>query len=218
MGEEGRFLELLRRPDLPPSDLERILRNPQARRYHAVRFALAAHRNTPRGEALSLVETLFWRDLGCLSADARVHPGVRRAADTQLLRRLPEMALGERADLARTAGRGTLAALRLDPEPRVIGALLDNRFSTEPDIVCAAGHTRARPEVLEVIAGHPRWSLRPGVRAALLQNRALPPAAAESLLARATEVEMAAFRDSPGVPSPLRALAERILARGRRQE
>jgi hypothetical protein len=47
--------------------------------------ALAAHRNTRRAEAISLVETLFWRVLAYLSTNALVHPEVRRAADRQLL-------------------------------------------------------------------------------------------------------------------------------------
>src|SRR6266571_4124353 len=107
MRPEGHYLKLLRRAELPEETLDAILQDRGARRYHAVRLALAAHPRTPRREALSLVSTLFWRDLAALSADVRVHPEVRRAADRDLLRRLPEMALAERVDLAKTAGRGT---------------------------------------------------------------------------------------------------------------
>lgn len=213
MGAERRFLEELRRPDLPAADIERILRSPDARRFHLVRLALTVHRNTPRTEALSLVETLFWRGLAHISADARVHPEIRRAADTQLLRRLPEMALAERVDLARTAGRGTLFALRQDPDPRVVAAFLDNRFATEPDVVQAAVQARARPEALVVIAEHPRWSLRRDVRDALLRNPILPPASAEALLERATEPELERLREEAGGPATIRAIAQRILAR-----
>ncbi len=215
MGAEGRYLELLRRPDLPEGEIEAILRDRGARRFHAVRLALAAHRNTPRGEALSLVETLFWRGLAHLSADSRVHPEIRRAADTQLLRRLPEMALAERVDLARTAGRGTLGALRQDPDPRVVAAFLDNRFATESDVVQAAAQPRARPESLVAIARHPRWSPHRGVRDALLLNPALPEEAAETLLAGATEEELEGFRGLAGGP---RTVAERILARRSRTD
>jgi hypothetical protein len=213
MGAERHFLKELRRPDLPTADIERILRTPDARRFHVVRLALTVHRNTPRTEALSLVETLFWRGLAHISADARVHPEIRRAADTQLLRRLPEMALAERVDLARTAGRGALFALRQDPDPRVVAAFLDNRFATEPDVVQAAVQARARPEALVAIAEHPRWSLRRDVRDALLRNPTLPPASAEALLERATEPELERLREEAGGPAPIRAIAQRILAR-----
>jgi hypothetical protein len=213
MGVEGQYLTQLKRPDLPADEIVTILRNPEARRFHAVRLALARHRNTPRADALSLVETLFWRDLAHLSADSRTHPDVRRAADRQLLRRLPEMAVAERVDLARNAGRGTLLALRHDPDPRVTAAFLDNRFATEPDVIQAAADGRAGAESLAVIAAHPRWSPRRGVRDALLGNPKTPAASAEALLDRLTDPELDLLRSRPDGRSDVRRMAQRILAR-----
>lgn len=204
-------MKQLRRADLPLETLQDILRDREARRYHAVRLALASHPRTPRSEALALVQTLFWRDLTHISADPRVHPEVRRAADRDLLRRLPEMALAERVDLARTVGRGTLIALRFDADSRVITAFLDNRFATEPDVVQAAVQARAA-EVLEAIAAHPRWSLRPEVRSALLRNPILPVPAALALLTRATREDLEGLRSASGVADLVKACAERILA------
>ena len=212
MGSEAEHLRLLRRPDLPASEIERILGDREARRFHAVRLALAAHRNTPRADAISLVETLFWRGLAYLSANALVHPEIRRAADRALVRRLPEMALAERVDLARSGGRGTLPAFRQDSNPRVVAALLDNRFAIEADVIALVASARGRPEVLAVVAGHPRWRLRPGVRDALLANLALPEEAADALLAGSTEEELARFSKRESPPA-LRAAAQRVLAR-----
>lgn len=174
MRNEADCLRLLRRTDLPRETLEELLADRVARKFHAVRRALAAHPRTPRGEALSLVRTLFWRDLAGLSADAKVHPAVRRAADLDLLRRLPEMAVAERVDLARTVGRGTLLSLRLDLDPRVLASVLDNRYTTEPDVIQATIQPRATPEALDAIAQHPRWGSRPAIRSALLRHPALP--------------------------------------------
>lgn len=218
MRPEGHYLKLLRQADLSFEALRDILADRSARKYHAVRRALAGHPRTPRREALSLVSTLFWRDLAHLSADARVHAEVRRAADRDLLRRLPEMALAERVDLARTVGRGTLAYLRLDPEPRVVSAMLDNRFATEPDVVQAAARAEAPPEVLAVIAAHPRWSLRPAVRAALLKNGGLPGPVALSLLTRATRADLEGLLAASGTPVFLRLCAERVLAQRRGED
>jgi hypothetical protein len=215
VGTEGDYLKLLRQANLPPETLERVLGDRSARKYHVVRLALAAHPRTPRREALSLVSTLFWRDLASLSANSRVHPEVRRAADRDLLRRLPDMALAERVDLAKTAGRGTLLILRFDSDPRVLAAVLENRFATEPDIVQAAA--RGEPPALEVIAAHPRWSLRPSVRSALLRNRRLPVAVALALLTRASREDLLGLLDAPGVSELLKACSERVLAQRGRQ-
>lgn len=212
MRTEGEVLKLLLRSDLPLEALEEMLRDRALRKYHAVRRALAAHPRTPRREALSLVSTLFWRDLAQLSADARVHPEVRRAADRDLLRRLPEMALAERVDLALAVGRGTLLAMRFDPEPRVLAAVLDNRFATESDVVQAAAHPEAKPAGLQIVASHPRWSLRPTVVSALLANPRLPVPLALSLLTRATRQDLERLRTSPWASRHLKACAQRVLA------
>lgn len=210
---EGEILKFLRDNALDLRQLEALFADPAARRYHAVRVLLAAHPRTPRREALSLVGTLFWRGLARLSADPRVHPEVRRAADRDLLRRLPDMALAERVDLARIVGRGTLLVLRFDPDSRVVAAVLDNRFTTEPDVVQAAAHSASETASLEVIAAHPRWSLRPGIRSALLRNARLPAAAGLAMLTRATLEDLEGLRASPSASPLVKACAERVLAR-----
>lgn len=209
---EGECLKLLRRADLPQETLESILGDKSARKFHAVRRALAAHPRTPRGDALALVATLFWRDLAQLSADSRVHPVIRRAADLDLLRRLPDMAVAERVDLARNVGRGALLHLRRDPDPRVLASVLENRFTTEPDVIQAAVQPSASPETLALIAEHPRWGLRAPVRSAVLRHPALPAPLALSLLTRATREDLKGIRDSPRSPPLLKACAERVLA------
>ena len=212
MRSEGDCLKLLRRADLPAEVLLEILADRHARKFHAVRRALAAHPRTPRVEALSIVATLFWRDLAGLSAEARVHPAIRRAADQDLLRRLPEMAVAERVDLARVVGRGTLLFLRLDRDPRVLAAVLDNRFTTEPDVVQAAAVIPSTPEILTLIVEHPLWGSRAGVRSAVLRHPELPAPMALALLTRATLDDLRGLRDSPRSSRLLRACAERVLA------
>jgi hypothetical protein len=215
MSSEGHYLRLLNRPDLPAEALEELLADRAARKYHTVRRALAGHPRTPRREALSLVGTLYWRDLARLSSDSRVHPEVRRAADRDLARRLPEMALSERVDVAKTAGRGTLLVLRFDPDVRVLGGVLDNRLITEPDLVQVAARSETPPAALELLAGHPRWGLRPAIRSALLRNVRLPTAIALSLLSRATLADLLGIRSTPRASPLIRACAERVLAQRR---
>jgi hypothetical protein len=218
MSSEGHYLKLLARPDLLPETLKLLLADRNARKYHTVRCALTGHPRTPRREALSLLATLYWRDLASLSADSRVHPEVRRAADRDLARRLPEMALAERVALARLAGRGTLLLLRFDADSRVLEAVLNNRFATELDLVQVAARSETPPACLEVLASHPHWNLRPALRGALLRNPRLPTAAALSLLSQAGSADLAGVRDSPGVSRLVRACAERVLARRREQQ
>ena len=212
MRTEAECLKLLRRATLDTETLQEILSNRAVRKHHAVRMALAAHPRTPRADALALVATLFWRDLAHLSADSRVHPVIRRAADQDLMRRLPEMAISEKVDLARNVGRGTLLVLRLDPDTRVLASMLENRFTIEADVIQAAVQATAAPETLELLAGHPRWGARPSVRSAVLRNPNLPISLGLALLSRATLEDLRGVRESPRSPTLLKACAERVLA------
>src|SRR5499427_9559787 len=213
MRSEGECLRLLRRRDLPLDTLQEILADRAARKFHVVRRALAAHPRTPRGDALALVATLFWRDLAWLSADVAVHPAIRRAADLDLARRLPDMAAAERIDLARNVGRGALLYLRLDPDARVLASVLENRFAVEADVIQAATlEAGERENCLVLIAGHPRWGLRPGVRSAILRHPALPLGVALSLLTRASLDDLRGVLESPRVSAIVKACAERVLA------
>lgn len=212
MASEGHYLKILHRLDLTAELLGQILSSRDARRYHTVRRALVGHPRTPRHEALSLVGTLYWTDLVYLSANARVHPEIRRAADRDLVRRVPDMALAERIALARSAGRGIVLVLRFDPDPRVLAGVLDNRFTIEADVVGVAVRDRTPPAALEAIAGHPRWGVRTALRSALLRNPRLPTAVALSLLTAATAEDLAGIRQSPHVSRLIKACAERVLA------
>lgn len=168
--------------DLSAEDVRALLSDRAARKFHVVRRALAAHPRTPRAEAMGLVPTLFWRDLAWISADARAHPQVRRAADQEILRRLPGLAISERVELARISGPGTVAALRKSGEPAIVRAILRNRFAVEADVVYMGIAGRV-PESLEAIALDAVWGRRIAVRAAVARNRFAPPALASGLLA-----------------------------------
>jgi hypothetical protein len=145
-----------------------------------------------------------------------VHPEVRRAADRDLARRLPEMALAERVDVAKSAGRGTLLVLRFDSDYRVFQAVLDNRLATETDLIQVAARRETPPAALESLAAHPRWSARPALRSALLRNPRLPVPIALSLLSRATAADLAGLREAPGLSALVKACAERVLAERRK--
>lgn len=178
---ERDFLKSLGGGVVGPQDIRRLLSNPEARKFHAVRRALAAHPKTPRTEALALVPTLFWRDLAAISADARAHPVIRRAADQELAKRLPGMALAERVDLAGIAGRGLIAVLRRQREVPVVRALLRNRFTTEADVVAIVAAAQKAATIL-LVADDPAWATRVAVRTAAARSRCCPPELALSLV------------------------------------
>lgn len=221
------LLELVRAhlAELEPPAVRQVLRNPfctqeivetlaeQVRliAFYEVRRDLALHPRTPEPLALRFVPGLWWRDLMALGLDTRLRPRVRRAADQYLIMRLPELALGEKINLARRAAGGALAALRHDPNPRVISALLDNSRLTE-DILAPVAHAAATPgPVLAVIAADRRWGARPGLRAVLARNPNTPLAVVLRLLPLLRKPELRAVSNDVRVSEAVRQRARVLL-------
>lgn len=211
--------------ELSPAEVRQILRNPYcaseavellARQerllaYYEVRRELALARQTPEALALRLVPGLWWRDLMLLSLDARLAPLVRRAAELNLVARLPKLAVGEKVSLARRASGGIFSHLRNDPNPRVITALLDNPRLTEGLLLPLVASATASPLVLQLIAGDPRWGPRYPIRLAVARNPQTPVETALRTLPLLRKIDLKAMAGDPRLAVAVRDRA-RLLA------
>ncbi|MEM9595124.1 MAG: hypothetical protein AAGD06_12710 [Acidobacteriota bacterium] len=139
-----------------------------------VRRALARHRRTPEPVAMRFVANLFWRDLMEITADTRLRAPVRRLAERYLLQRLPRLTTGEKISLARRATPETAGRLLLDPNPRVVRAVLGNPRLTEERLLLLVSHPEAEPRILHLVSEDPRWGPRYSVSLALARNPRSP--------------------------------------------
>lgn len=172
--DAGAIGQALRNPYASPRVLELVAGRRALLRSYEVRRAVVSHPCTPPPRALDLLASLYWKDLVQLGADTRVAPRLRKAADYRLAQRLPALALGERMAIARGAGPGLIERLRGDPEPRVVGALLENPRLTEPMLAPLVANPVAPPRVLRLIAEDRRWGTRYSTLLALCLNPATP--------------------------------------------
>jgi len=177
---ERELLQLLAGMEVSADRVRQLLGDRDARRLHVVRRVLAAHPKTPRVDALALLPTLYWRDLAWISSDARAHPAIRRAADQEIVRRLPGLALSERCQIAELSGRGVISVLRRDLEARVLRSVLRNRLAVESDAVFIASMS-SDAELLVSLLSTPVWGVRVAVKAAIARNRFTPEAEAVEL-------------------------------------
>jgi hypothetical protein len=215
-----RWLDSLR-----PPDVGRILRNSHCserivrkllgqtrlRAFYDVRRDLAQHPRTPTAQAMALVRGLYWRDLVAVSQDVRIRPTVRKAAERQLVDRLPGLAVGERVSIARRGSPALLQSLRHDPSPRVIEALMDNPRCSEGVLLPLAVAESAASPVLAALARHRRWGVRYPIRVALCRNARTPVQVALSLLPMLKKTDLRAVTREPRVSPPVRRRAKLLL-------
>ncbi len=171
-------LALLQHRDLLSDAVEQIAHNLGVMKSRKVRIAVAAHPRAPRRIALRLIREFYTFDLMQFALQPAVAADLKRAADDLLVNRVASITLGERIALARRASGNVAAALLLDKEMRVWQTALENSRLSETAIARALLRTGATRAFVETVCHHPKWSLRPEIRIALLRNEKTPLARA----------------------------------------
>lgn len=211
--EPAAVRQLFRNPFLTGAQIDRLLGSHRLLSAYEVRMEAARHPRTPQLLALRFVPGLYWADLVRVGLDMRLHPVVRRAAETRLSERLPALAVGEKMAIARSASPGVLQALRHDPTPKVIAALLENPRLTEGLLLPLLASEGASTGVLAVIAASPKWSVRYPIRYALCQNSRTPLDRVLVLLPLLKRGDLESLAANPQLRLPVRRRAQ-LLARG----
>jgi hypothetical protein len=179
---EDRLLGLLRATGVTPDLVEAIARQPAWIRIDRIRTAIVLHPATPRALAMGLLSLLRWHDLARVAAAPGLGAPLRSSAEKILLLRLPELALGERVTLARTATPRLLRALAREPGTLVVRALCDNpRFQVE-DALAMLGSAELPPAALRFVAESPRFAASEELRLAIAAHACTPSATAMRLV------------------------------------
>ncbi|HET7501424.1 MAG TPA: hypothetical protein VFK02_10490 [Kofleriaceae bacterium] len=122
------------------------------------------------------------------------------------------LTLGERKSLARTHDREQILLMLRDPHPAVVAILLDNPHITEADVVRISTARPAVPASLAAVAAHPRWSVRHGVKRALVLNPSTPLADAIRIATTLRAQELRELAADHSLPEPLRVHAAEVYA------
>jgi hypothetical protein len=211
---------LLRNRDLTESILIRIGNDERLMRSDDVKGAVARHRATPRAISMHLVKFLQWRDVADMCRDQEVPAALRTLAEQVLAGRLSQIPPVEKLKLARTGGRGVLAALFRSRDPRLVPELLRNPRVAERDVSMLTRDKTTPSTLLGAIARDEKWSNRPSIRLSLVENRSTPLSDTLRLVKALPTLNLRTIRQNPRLPAPLRAEAAKQLAerqKGRRR-
>ncbi|MGA8808339.1 MAG: hypothetical protein WB973_10715 [Thermoanaerobaculia bacterium] len=206
---EDEALALLDNAHCTAAVCQTLARNPRLTAFYAVRLRLVQHRATPLTHAVKLVHYLHWPDLLRLSVDVKVPAQVRRSIDTQLLARLPKLALGEKIAAAKRCSAALIKVLLFEPDPNIFASLLINQLVREEDLLLFADSDAASAEKLRLLAADPKWSYRYAIRRALAVNPSTPRSVAASQLRFLSRRDLRVIHDDPATSTYLRRCIER---------
>lgn len=102
--------------------------------------------------------------------------------DTEEDGKMELITLGERRAIAKGWIKDKLDRLLSDPDPIVIGNILNNPKMTEKEIVRIASKRPNSPKILTLISTHKKWGTRYTIKKALVQNPYTPPRISLGLL------------------------------------
>lgn len=191
--------------------LQRLSADPRWIRSYDVKAAVVRNAKTPRHVAMNLVRFLFWRDLAHVVEDFYLAPPLRRLAEKYLSERIPDLAVGEKIALARIAGRGLVRRMLEETSPQVLDALLWNPRLTEQDLLVTVNSPSTPVDTLAILARHPRWFSRYGIRVALIRNPRTPLPVSLGIVTSLTERDLHALADTPETPQILKLACLRVL-------
>lgn len=96
--------------------------------------------------------------------------------------RMEYISLGQRRSMSKRNIKDTIDRLLSDPDPMVIGNILNNPRATEREIVKIASKRPNSHVILKMLAGHRVWSKRYAVIKAIVQNPYTQPRISVALL------------------------------------
>ncbi|MEJ5165876.1 MAG: hypothetical protein WHV67_02480 [Thermoanaerobaculia bacterium] len=180
---------------------------------YEVKKSLLFLRLTPYTEGLKLLPHMYWMDLLLLSTNMSVHPLIRRSAEKKIIEKLPEMELGEKITLARRGSYNVILHLAKEKNPKVIEALLQNRFATEEIVLSIAGNQNSTPEILGLINYSTKWKNRMNIKKALVLNPNFPTFLACHLLKTFNKTNLEEFASNPYLSDTLKNYCKKLLAK-----
>jgi hypothetical protein len=172
--DEAALSLLLARKDLPSEILEEIGRRKALLKNYSVKRALVFHPRVPRQHGIRLIRDLYLMDLVRFSLTPGVSAELKRAAEEQLLARLPQTALGQKITLARRGPGRVASALVAEGHSKVVSIALNNPYLTESQLLKVLAREKLPSQIVLAIASHEKWANTYNIRLALLRHSATP--------------------------------------------
>ena len=191
--------------------IEQIIRNFAVMKSRKVRLAVATHPRAPRRIVLRLIRELYTFDLMQFSLLPAIAADLRRIAEELLVGRLASVSLGGKISLARRSSGRVAAELLLDRESRVWQTALENPRLVESAVVAALLRGSCSAAFVKAVCHHPKWSVRPEIRTALLRNEYTPMARALEFARRLLPAQLRDVLHSSRLPEKIKSYLLRDL-------
>ncbi|OGP23301.1 MAG: hypothetical protein A2X99_07075 [Deltaproteobacteria bacterium GWB2_55_19] len=121
------------------------------------------------------------------------------------------LSLGERRALSKKQAKDVIDRLLSDPDPMVIGNILNNPRTTEKEVLKVASKRPNSPAILKLVVAHGKWSKRYDVKKAVALNPYTPPRVTVALLESLMTQDLRAIAEDQTIHPQAREAAKDIV-------
>ena len=202
---------LLRRKNLPSEIIRQIAETDKLARNYRIKLAMVLNPHTPRLISMSLLKFLYLFDLVTVGLQPAVPTEIKKLAEEAIISRMKQIPLGQKMTLARRASGRVVAALLAEGNQQVLSLALNNPFLTEAHILKVLALDELEPRVVEGLARHEKWSLRYGIRLALVRHPLTPLARALAFLPDLAPADLRDIAADRRLPPSLRQYIQQYI-------
>ncbi|TAL23033.1 MAG: hypothetical protein EPN94_10015 [Nitrospirae bacterium] len=181
--------------------LDALSKDPKWKGSYKVKLALCKNPKSPERVSLALIKSLKIFDMADLTRNPALPVSLKMKVEEGIGERIPALPLGVKITLAKRASSRVLMRLIEEGLKEVVAASLDSPYMTEGDLYKIISMKNISPQVIRVIANHPRWSSRHMIRWALIRNTHAPLACVVNFLKDMKTTDLKELYAAPEVPS-----------------
>ncbi len=141
------------------------------KRNYKVIHSLCKNPKTPQRIVLALLKNLKLFDLADLTRNHFVPSVTRQRVQFMLYERIPGMPSGVKIAMSRRVSTDVAVRLMEKSDRMVVEACLESPIFTEETLFQVIHREVTRPQVIQAISEHPKWSLRYRLRYGLIRNK-----------------------------------------------
>jgi len=212
---EDMALFVAKKRSIPPEQLGFLAQDVRFKESYKLKLAICKNPNTPQRIVFSLLKFLRIFDIADLTRDQHLPVNVRQKIEQLLCEKIPSLPSGIQKVLARRGSSAVVVALMKQGEAGVISACLESPTLTEGLLANIISIKAATPLLIQMIAGHPKWSLRYSVRFALIRNFNTPMARVTHFIGEMKTSDLKDLYADPKLPASTKPfLFKELLLRG----
>jgi len=216
---EDMALFVAKKRSVSPELLAFLAQDVRFKESYKLKLAICRNPKTPQRTVFSLLKFLRIFDIADLTRDQHLSVNVRQKIEQLLSEKIPSLPSGIQKALARRASSTIVTALMKQGEEGVISACLDSPTLTEGLLANIITTKAASPLLIQMIAGHTKWSLRYSVRFALIRNFNTPMVRVTHFIGEMKTSDLKDLYEDPKLPTSTKPfLFRELLLRGEANE